>query len=115
MREFPDRIIQQVAHAASAAGLKEIFIEWPPQGIEGNKHWLWYRVKGVYQEKTWLFEIQPGGKKSWVQRHIASSHIDKINWAHENGAEFMEIPAFGHNEQTIAILIKEQLMRRKYV
>lgn len=112
MRNFPARLVQQIAEAATKAGLKQVHIEWPPQGVFGQKHWLWYRVKGVYKEKTWLFEIQPGGKKSWVQEHMASSHNEKINWAWENGAEFMVIPAYGFNTQALTILIKEQLMRR---
>ena len=113
MRKFPNRLNQQIARAATSAGLKNIYLEWPREAIEGRKHYLWYDVKGKYKETLWLFEIQPGGKKSWIQDSRASSHSDKIDWAIHNNAEFMIIPAFGHNEQTITILIKEQLMRRK--
>lgn len=114
MREFPERINLQLANAAKAAGLKEVQIEWPTEGAEGERHILWYDVSGISEEGLrWCLEIQPGGKKSWIQKHMQEGYLDKIEWTILNGCAFLEIPAFGHNTQTMTILIKEAMMKRR--
>ena len=114
MREFPERINQQLADAARAAGLSEVQIEWPTEGAQSERHILWYDVSGLDKNKLrWCLEIQPGGKKSWIQKHMKEGFLDKVEWAVLHGHAFLEIPAFGHNTQTMTILIKEAMMKRR--
>ena len=114
MREWPVRANIQLAAAARNAGLNEVELEWPTDGAQGEHHILWYDVSGIDNNgERWCLEIQPGGTKSWIQKHMKEGFLDKVEWAIMHGYAFVEIPAFGHNEQTMTILIKEAMMKRR--
>ena len=113
-REFPRRELFQLTVAVHRAGLKDIQREWPAHGLwdPETKKWYWFDIAGVYNEKFFLIEMEPGSLQSIPTKQELERQDNKINWAASNNIPLLYLP-HGYSTLEMTILVKKFLMENK--